>query len=91
MADQTRVTAANVEDIERAARAFHETYERLAPQFGYRTREGSAVPWADVPSTNKSLMVATVRFLVARGVIAVIPATGPAAASKHHREGSSDD
>ena len=41
------------------ARAFHEAYERLAPQFGYRTREASAVPWEDVPQANRDLMVAT--------------------------------
>jgi hypothetical protein len=43
---------------EEVARAFHEAYERLAPSFGYETREASAVPWEDVPEPNKSLMVA---------------------------------
>lgn len=32
------------------ARLFHETYERLAPEFGYKTRKESAVPWKDVPN-----------------------------------------
>lgn len=41
------------------ARLFHEAYERLAPEFGYRTREASAVPWEDVPENNKRLMIAT--------------------------------
>lgn len=41
------------------ARLFHETYERLAPDFGYRTREASAKPWADVPEQNRALMIAT--------------------------------
>jgi hypothetical protein len=40
------------------ARAFHETYERLAPKFGYRTREPSAKPWVEVPETNRNLMIA---------------------------------
>ena len=40
------------------ARAFHETYERLAPEFGYETRRESAVPWEDVPENNKNLMIA---------------------------------
>jgi hypothetical protein len=40
------------------ARQFHETYERLAPSFGYETREASAKPWADVPDQNKQLMIA---------------------------------
>lgn len=43
---------------EALAQRFHETYERLAPGFGYETREASAVPWDDVPEANKALMVA---------------------------------
>jgi len=42
------------------AKAFHEAYERLAPEFGYKTREESAVAWEDVPEQNKKLMVATI-------------------------------
>jgi hypothetical protein len=55
---------------EDVARAFHEAYERLAPSFGYATREASAKPWADVPEANRRLMVATVaevRALLAAG------------------------
>lgn len=51
------------------AKEFHEQYEALAPEFGYRTREESAVPWSDVPSGNKGLMIATVTRLLERGVI----------------------
>ncbi len=40
------------------ARLFHATYERLAPRFGYRTREASAKPWAEVPEENRALMTA---------------------------------
>lgn len=43
---------------ETVAQTFHEAYERLAPDFGYATRKASAVPWADVPEPNRSLMVA---------------------------------
>lgn len=43
---------------ERLAKRFHESYERLAPSFGYRTREASARPWEQVPSDNRALMVA---------------------------------
>lgn len=43
---------------ESIARAFHETYERLALNFGYETRPESAVPWEDVPEQNKALMCA---------------------------------
>lgn len=37
---------------------FHATYERLAPAFGYATREASAVPWEQIPDQNRALMVA---------------------------------
>lgn len=43
----------------RMARAFHEAYEKLAPRFGYKTREESAVSWAEVPEANRELMIAT--------------------------------
>ncbi len=56
-------------DAEQVARAFHETYEDLAPQYGYKTRTASAVPWEQVPSSNKTLMVAVAGSLIERGVI----------------------
>lgn len=43
---------------EELARLFHDTYERLAPRFGYETREASAKPWEEVPDQNKALMIA---------------------------------
>lgn len=43
---------------EQLAQRFHETYERLAPQFGYETRRASAKPWAEVPENNRQLMTA---------------------------------
>jgi hypothetical protein len=52
---------------EQIAREFHETYEALAPDFGYRTRSESAVPWDEVPSGNRKLMIATVTRLLERG------------------------
>jgi hypothetical protein len=55
--------------IEKIAREFHEAYERLAPSYGYETRDESAVPWDEVPSKNKSLMRGVVADLLARGVI----------------------
>lgn len=54
------------EDI---ARAFHREYERLAPRFGYRTREASAKEWDDVPAENKALMMAVVRHLRESGIL----------------------
>jgi hypothetical protein len=61
-------------DAELIARSFHEAYERLAPRFGYHTRPDSAVPWADLPAQNKSLMLAVVQELIERGVI-ICPST----------------
>jgi predicted kinase len=43
---------------EELAQKFHETYERLAPSYGYETRKDSAVPWDKVPERNKNLMIA---------------------------------
>jgi hypothetical protein len=54
-ADRTPIATPAAEDL---ARRFHETYERLAPQHGYETREASAKPWEQVPDTNKRLMIA---------------------------------
>ncbi len=54
---------------EQVARAFHESYERLAPRYGYRTREASARPWDEVPEDNRRLMVAVAADLLTRGVI----------------------
>jgi hypothetical protein len=55
------------------AEAFHDTYERLAPQFNYKTRRESAVPWEDVDPLLQALMMATVRDLVENGVISIGP------------------
>lgn len=46
------------DNAEELARAFHEAYERRAPEFGYKTREHTAVPWEEVPEDNKRLMFA---------------------------------
>ena len=43
---------------EELAHTFHDEYERLAPDFGYKTREASAVPWDSVPDANRNLMEA---------------------------------
>lgn len=43
---------------EELARKFHETYEKLAPKFGYKTRKESSVSWDKVPEKNKNLMIA---------------------------------
>lgn len=56
-------------EAEQIARAFHESYERLAPAHGYETREATAVPWPDVPEPNRSLMIAVAEDLLDRGVV----------------------
>ena len=48
------------------ARIFHEEYERLAPDFGYKTRDETAVPWERVPEQNKKLMIATADSVLGR-------------------------
>lgn len=45
------------------AQKFHEHYEKLAPNFSYKTRPENAVPWKDVPENNKQLMIAVVQAL----------------------------
>lgn len=55
------------DEREALAQAFHEAYERLAPSHGYETRKASAVPWAEVPEPNRSLMVAVAGELLAAG------------------------
>lgn len=54
-------------DAEDLAQRFHEAYERLAPDYGYRTREASAVPWKDVPAANQLLMIATAQAVLDAG------------------------
>jgi hypothetical protein len=58
---------------ESLAQAFHEHYEALASSFQYRTRERSAVPWPDVPSDNKGLMIATAEAIIDRLAVASRP------------------
>jgi hypothetical protein len=48
---------------------FHATYETLAPEHGYQTREASAVDWEDVPDPNRSLMIAVVQNMLDMGII----------------------
>ena len=65
--------------VEAITRLFHETYERLAPEFSYSTREASAVPWEDVPESNRRLMLATVRE-----VLPTLPDPRPTEAEVRH-------
>ena len=63
------MTAAEMAIAHEIAREFHETYERLAPNYDYETREASAKPWEDVPEQNKLLMVGVVADLLDKRVI----------------------
>jgi hypothetical protein len=51
------------------AAAFHDHYERLAPEHGYETREESRKAWGEVPEQNRKLMQATVHSLLSCGLI----------------------
>lgn len=72
----------------RIARAFHYTYERLAPEHGYETRKESSVPWHDVPENNRALMVATVRSLLRDGTIIPGDLTDAEALANERQDGS---
>lgn len=48
----------NITTPEQLAQRFHDTYERLAPSFGYETRKESKVEWTNVPENNRQLMIA---------------------------------
>ncbi len=56
-------------EVEKIAKRFHEVYEELAPSRGWETQERSRVPWEDVPSENKKLMIDVVSQLLDEGVI----------------------
>ena len=58
-----------MDEAEFIAQKFHETYEKLAPSFGYKTREASAVSWENVPEQNKELMIAVVNYLLDQEII----------------------
>ncbi len=49
---------------EELAQIFHETYEKLAPSYRYKTRKESAVEWDKVPENNKKLMIAVSKEVI---------------------------
>lgn len=51
---------------EALAKSFHEAYERLAGNFNYATRPESSKPWEEVPQSNKLLMIAVCREMLAK-------------------------
>jgi hypothetical protein len=66
MTDTIRTAGRTVhaDAAEGVAAAFHEAYERLAPEHGHRTREASAVPWHEVAPANRSLMRAVAAEII---------------------------
>ena len=56
---------------EQLAREFHETYEHLAPQFGYTPRPETSKPWEEIPddSPNKRLMIAVAGEIMKKVVL----------------------
>jgi len=54
---------------EQLAKLFHDTYERLAPQYGYKTRKASSLDWDEVPELNKELMIETCKVILKANVI----------------------
>lgn len=47
------------------AEAFHDSYERLAPEFD----AAAGVPWQELPEINKKRMIATAKDLLDRGIV----------------------
>ena len=64
---------------------FHETYERLAPQFDDEARSESALPWDRVPEQIRELMRAVCREIISRHVEPY------RAAIRRHRDYRGDD
>jgi hypothetical protein len=58
-----------VSDAERLAQLFHLHYEALAPLYDYETRPESRKEWEDVPETNRRLMVAVCKQLLANNIV----------------------
>lgn len=73
-------------NAEALAQYFHETYEEFAPHYGYKTREASAKPWAQVPEQNKRLMIATCEAVLSRlaAKFATLDASGKVL--RHHED-----
>ena len=63
--DLARQAAQHI-SAEDLARRFHQTYERMAPQYGYETRPESRVAWDNVPEANRRLMIAVCAEILAK-------------------------
>ena len=65
------MTPEELAQVHKIAQAFHETYERLAPEYGWVTQKESAMSWEDIPVENKLLMINVVAKLFNDGIIKV--------------------
>lgn len=54
------MTTRGDERIRIAAKAAHDAYEEYAPEFGYDTRQESAVPWEELPANRRALMCVSI-------------------------------
>jgi len=63
------------EMAEAIAAQFHRRYDRLSASFGWTPQESArGKDWDELPESNRALMVATVRGLLADGVLLAGPA-----------------
>lgn len=51
-------------DAEQLAQFFHETYARLAPEYGRKMHSVPSKPWAEVREPHKSLLIAVAREIL---------------------------
>ena len=49
------------DELKTLAKDFHETYERLSVEYGWKTQESCQVAFEDLPEENQKLMLAVVR------------------------------
>lgn len=59
MPSRPRYKPRPVVSAEDVARKFHQVYEALAPQYNYKTRGDTALPWEQLPENSRRLMVDT--------------------------------
>jgi len=49
---------------EKLARKFHDEYERLAPEFGWKSQESCRKGFDELPESNRELMVEVARQVI---------------------------
>ena len=56
------------EEVDSLARMFHDSYERIAKEVGWKTQESCKVEFDDLPEENKQVMLRTVGEVVDNGI-----------------------